>query len=75
MQESLSETTSSGQLCYESNAKKLGGPTCRRFQSIHLKAPAQKLDLIHALEQLAVSERCQLTNDSDSARERLPGKT
>jgi hypothetical protein len=30
--------------------------------------------LIHALEQLAVSERRHLTNDSDNANERLPGK-
>jgi hypothetical protein len=65
MRESLSEISSSGE----------AWRACLPSLPILPNGSRTKIRyLIHALEQLAVSERCRLTNDSDRANERVPGK-
>ena len=74
MQESLSETTSSGAVPLRVQREE-ARMSC--LPSLPIYAPrgsrTKTRHLIHALEQLVVSER-RLTNDSDSANERLPGR-
>ncbi|OQE72616.1 hypothetical protein PENNAL_c0095G07188 [Penicillium nalgiovense] len=76
MQKSLPETTSSGAVPLRVQREE-ARMSC--LPSLPIYAPRGSRTktrlLIHALEQLAVSERRHLTNDSDSANERLPGYT
>ncbi|KAF2994225.1 hypothetical protein E8E15_000019, partial [Penicillium rubens] len=76
IQKSLPETTSSGAVPLRVQREE-ARMSC--LPSLPIYAPRGSRTktrlLIHALEQLAVSERRHLTNDSDSANERLPGYT
>ena len=73
MPESLSETTSSGAVPVRVQCEEARGS---RLPSVPIYTPrgsrTKTRHLIHALEQLVVSERRHLTNVSDSANERLP---
>ena len=75
MLESLPETTNSGAVPLRVQREKSRG-SC--LPSLPIYTPRDSRTkvryLIHALEQLAVSERGCLTNDSDRANERVPGK-
>ncbi|CAG8325126.1 unnamed protein product [Penicillium salamii] len=74
MQESLSETPSSGEAPLRVRRKEARRSCLPSLPIFTPKGSRTKTrHLVHALEQLAVSECRRLTNDSDRANEKLPG--
>jgi hypothetical protein len=75
IQGSLTETSTSGTSPPRDRREEARGSCLPSLVSFTPRGSRTKTrHLIHALEQLAVSERRRLTDDSDSANERLPGK-